>query len=340
MEPALKQRLLGAAVLVALAVTFLPLLVMDPAPDSGASRVPLKVPPAPEAAGDMRTLDLPLAPAPAASAPPPAVDAAPAAPAAPPAAQAMPDAPPPTSPATAAGDYAVHFGSYATPADAARVVGSLKAAGLPAYQEPSMLGARQVHRVRIGPYPTAADAEAARLAAGRVRADVKARVVVLDADTAGRASTAATPASVSPTPATGAAASPAAPTPAKAAAAPAPAPPATTVAAGLDRPTPAGGPPPQPATPPAPASATRAPAAAGVGFAVQLGAFAHADEATRLRDRARAAGFAAFVEQVQTDRGALHRVRVGPVPDRAAADALRGQVAGRLGVSGIVRPHP
>ena len=62
MEPALKQRLLGAAVLVALAVVFLPLLVMDPAPDSGASRVPLRVPNAPaEANGDTRTFDLPLA---------------------------------------------------------------------------------------------------------------------------------------------------------------------------------------------------------------------------------------------------------------------------------------
>ena len=44
METALKQRLLGAAVLVALAVVFLPLLVTGPAPDSGASAVSLRVP--------------------------------------------------------------------------------------------------------------------------------------------------------------------------------------------------------------------------------------------------------------------------------------------------------
>src|SRR5690606_37665559 len=39
-EPQLKQRLIGAAVLVALAVIFLPMLVKGPAPDSGVSDVP------------------------------------------------------------------------------------------------------------------------------------------------------------------------------------------------------------------------------------------------------------------------------------------------------------
>src|SRR6476646_7082083 len=102
MEPALKQRLLGAAVLVALAVVFLPLLVMDPAPDNGASRVPLQVPPAPEAAnGDTRTRDLPLAPEatgkPVLSAPVEAVAGAPEV--------ASPPAAAPTTPATAAGNY-------------------------------------------------------------------------------------------------------------------------------------------------------------------------------------------------------------------------------------------
>jgi cell division septation protein DedD len=77
-----------------------------------------------------------------------------------------------------------------------------------------------------------------------------------------------------------------------------------------------------------------------VGYAVQLGAFSNAAEAQRLRDRARAAGFSSFVEPVRTDGGTLHRVRIGPVADRAAADGLRAQAAGKLGVNGIVRPHP
>src|SRR5690242_5031372 len=58
MESGLKQRLVGAAVLVALAVIFLPMLVQGPAPDSGVSNVPLTMPPAPR--GDTETRDLPL----------------------------------------------------------------------------------------------------------------------------------------------------------------------------------------------------------------------------------------------------------------------------------------
>ncbi|HEY1138760.1 MAG TPA: sporulation protein, partial [Lysobacter sp.] len=39
MEPALKQRVIGAVVLIALAVIFLPMLIKGPAPESGASNV-------------------------------------------------------------------------------------------------------------------------------------------------------------------------------------------------------------------------------------------------------------------------------------------------------------
>jgi len=59
MDPGMKQRLIGAAVLVALAVIFLPMLVQGPAPDSGISDVPLSMPDAP--AGNFETRDLPLA---------------------------------------------------------------------------------------------------------------------------------------------------------------------------------------------------------------------------------------------------------------------------------------
>ncbi|HRN61953.1 MAG TPA: SPOR domain-containing protein, partial [Luteimonas sp.] len=54
----MKQRLIGAAVLVALAVIFLPMLVKGPAPDSGVSDLSMRVPDAPE--GEYRTVDLPL----------------------------------------------------------------------------------------------------------------------------------------------------------------------------------------------------------------------------------------------------------------------------------------
>ena len=58
MDTRLKQRLIGAAVLIALAVIFLPMLVQGPAPGSGVSDVPLDVPGEP--GGAMETRDLPL----------------------------------------------------------------------------------------------------------------------------------------------------------------------------------------------------------------------------------------------------------------------------------------
>jgi cell division septation protein DedD len=97
--------------------------------------------------------------------------------------------------------------------------------------------------------------------------------------------------------------------------------------------------------PPRPASGTAATAsaprvAANVGFAVQLAAPASEGEANALRDRARAAGFVAFVQRVQTEGGARYRVRLGPEADRAAADALRAEARSKLGIDGIVVSHP
>ena len=288
MDSRLKQRLVGAAVLVALAVIFLPMLVQGPAPDSGVSDVPLSMPDAPHA--DYETRDLPLVapgnapdggavgmqaapPAPAsiaaavASAPPASASLAPVAAASVPAATATPpqSAPAPAKQAapaepalpatTAGGDYAVSFGTYATTA--------------------------------------AADAEIARLRASHVRDDAGARVVTLDAP------------AVSPSPATA--------TPAK-----------TTIAT---------------TTPTKPATTPSA-IPNGTGFALQLAAFSKPEDAAALRDKLRAAGFAAFTESVATDKGSLTRVRVGPVITRVDAELLKSQVKARLGLDGIVRPHP
>lgn len=77
------------------------------------------------------------------------------------------------------------------------------------------------------------------------------------------------------------------------------------------------------------------------GWAVQLAALSSESDANALRDRARAAGFASFVQKVQTDTGPRFRVRVGPEADKAAADRLRVAVAEKLGISdAVVRPHP
>jgi len=323
MDTPTKQRLVGAAVLIALAVIFLPMLVKGPAPDSGVSDVPLDIPSQPPSG--METRELPLVS-------PQAGDEGALATPAPPAGERLPTvdtadagAEPMQPPSVAGGDYAVHFGSYATRADAGTVVGQLRGSQLPGYSEQTTLNGRSAWRVRIGPYATRADAEAARLRAAHVRDDVGARVVVLDADTATSAATTAPAASTSQ-----AVAKPAA-------------------AAVTTEPLPAETPAPKPATAPVataptetprPAAPASAPAASGTGFAVQVGAFGNATEAGKLRDRLRAAGFTAFTETVNSDKGALTRVRVGPVLSRAEADQLRAQLSAKAGVSGIVRPHP
>jgi len=321
MDSRLKQRLVGAAVLVALAVIFLPMLVQGPAPDSGVSDVPLSMPDAPR--GEYETRDLPLVtpgetpdggavgmqqatpattPASATSATTPDTassqpialgggDATQPQPLPAPAEEALP-------PMTAAGDYVVGFGSYATSAAADSVVAALRASQLPARREAATVAGKSAWRVRIGPYASRADAEIARLRASHVRDDVDARVVVLDAPPP-PVSTPATQAPVSD---------------------PIPLPPATSA--------------------PSNAAASKPPIPVATGFAVQLAAYSKSSEAAALRDRLRAAGFTAFTESVDTDKGALTRVRVGPVITHAEADQLKAQVKAKLGLDGVVRPHP
>ncbi len=331
----LKQRLIGAIVLVALAVIFLPMLVKGPAPDSGVANVPIAAPDAP-ADGQFQTRELPLvAPAGGATGLQGAASTAvPLGESAPTPADAAADAD--TSPAVAAGNYAVSFGAYASQKDADAVIAYLKRSNLPGFSEPATINGRAAFRVRVGPYADRAQAEAARLEAVKVRNDVKAEVVTLDA----RAET-----PVAAAPASSASAAPAA-----AAVTTETLPPEPTVASKPavkpEAPKPAPKPEPKPETRPTateaakPVAVPTAPAASGVGFAVQLGAFGKAEDANALRDKVRAAGFSAFVEQVRTDKGTLHRVRVGPVANRAEAENLKAQVASKVGVAGMVRPHP
>ena len=338
MDTKLKQRLIGGAVLIALAVIFLPMLVHGPAPDSGVGDVSTRVPDAP--AGKFETRELPLGPAagqaalpaPAASAPAPAEPST--APTEAPGKAATVHAP--ADPDVAAGQWAVSFGAYASARDADAVLSRLRQAGLEGFREEAELNGRQAWRVRVGPYPDRALAEAGRLQAVRIRNDVNAQVIALDAGA--DAAPAAASATVRPAPAP--AVVPAA-TPAVAKATPEPT--APVEAKPTPRPAAASVEPPKvaPATPAAatPAPRPSAPAASDVGFAVQLGAFASQAEAHALRDRLRAAGFSAIVQPVPTAKGTLNRVRVGPVATRAEAEQLKSRLAAGFGNGNVVQ-HP
>ena len=334
MDRATTQRLWGAAVLIAIAVIFLPMLVKGPAPDSGVRDVPLDIPKASEQP-QSNIQELPLGepgalPASGATGfddTTATVDAQDVAPA-----------------AVAAGDYAINFGNYGSAGDAQKVIAALEKSGLRAYSDAVNAGNKPAFRVRIGPYASREAAEAARIDAARVNPSVKTEVVALNAVATESTRPAATPAA-STVPVVAAAAE---------------TPKAKPVVAEVPKPTPA----PAPAKPervksqvtkPA-ASETKAdtavvekppvakpaekPAASSTGFAVQLGAFANPDEARKLRDRARAAGFSATTESVKTDKGVLTRVKLGPTTTRQSADAMRASAQSKLGVAGVVRSQP
>lgn len=89
-----------------------------------------------------------------------------------------------------------------------------------------------------------------------------------------------------------------------------------------------------------PKPAASQPVASTTGmWAVQLGSFSSKDNAEKLAADLRKQGYAAFLSQLPTDKGLLHRVRIGPQKDRASAEAMASRLA-KVGHKGQVVPHP
>lgn len=74
-------------------------------------------------------------------------------------------------------------------------------------------------------------------------------------------------------------------------------------------------------------------------WAVQLGSFGSQENAERLAAELRKQGFAAFLSQLSTSSGQLHRVRIGPQKDRQSAEAMAARLE-KAGYKGKVLPHP
>ena len=316
MDSTLKQRLIGAAVLAALAIIFLPMLLKGPdVKEPDAAEVPLSMPAAP--GQDFETRELPLTtpdaagnslPTPAAATPAAAMPAPAVMPAVTLAAPAQVEPavveaplPPDQAARVGAGRHVVNVGIFANVANANALSAKLRAAGLPVMAERVALADGTAMRLRVGPYATRAAAEAARLRADQA-AGTTSTVIVMDAEAASDAPAKAPAPAVAIAPA--AAKSPPAVTPATA--------------------------------PPAPVK----PVAASSGFAVQLSAHGVEADAMALRDKARAAGFSSFVQRIETADGTRFRVRVGPVADRSTATQLQGEVNSKLGTGGMIVPNP
>lgn len=88
-----------------------------------------------------------------------------------------------------------------------------------------------------------------------------------------------------------------------------------------------------------PTAATASPGKPG-GWAVQLAAMSSHADANALRDKLRAAGFDGFVDSVQSGGKTLWRVRAGPQTQRADALRVHDQIKAKLGLDGNVVSVP
>jgi DedD protein len=85
---------------------------------------------------------------------------------------------------------------------------------------------------------------------------------------------------------------------------------------------------------PTPTSGAEAPKP-DAGYVVQIAAFSDRYGARSLTSKLKHGGFPGYTEAVTTDKGTLHRVRVGPYPSREAADAALAKLKA-AGFSGMV----
>ncbi|BCO30975.1 hypothetical protein TspCOW1_10780 [Thiohalobacter sp. COW1] len=97
---------------------------------------------------------------------------------------------------------------------------------------------------------------------------------------------------------------------------------------------------PAPAAEPAPAPSSAAAPTPASGWVVQVASFSQQANAERLRDQLQARGYKAFVESASTGAGTTWRVRVGPVPERPAAEKLQGEIAKVFDLKGLVAEYP
>ena len=310
MDSALKQRLLGAAVLIALAIIFVPMFLSNSPPKQDRPTTNQEIPVPPDRKFETRTLPID---APAAPVPKPATsgdasnndpnhivtvdthapvrtdahpeDATPvtAAPAPATPAPAKPESKPVEAKPVAAsaspvpapsGRFAVNLGVYADQAHADALVAKVKGLGMSAAAEPTEYQGKPALRVRAGPFANRAAAESARLKIKQAEPKVPSSVVESSEQ------------------------------------------------------------------PKADAPASALPATRAGGWAVQLGAFKSEAEANKLRDRLRNGGVASFVDRTGGADAPLWRVRAGPYAERSGAESARASIKQKFQSDGMVVTQP
>lgn len=307
MDKALKQRLVGASVLVALAVVVLPMLLGGPQETQQETRA-IEVPPRP-AEVSLETRRFPIGDQDPAK--PSSVDTTAIQQLEPEqnetvavAANETPDDPPPATdsmaepagadvdaadnthgqsapadaltaepallddaPASAPGRYLVQVASFGSIANANRLAGRLRDAGMPVLTDTIDSAAGTLHRVRVGPFNAAEDANAAVTGIRSQVPDLNPRVMDLRPEEAAQVSEPSDPL---------------------------------------------------------------------VRWVVQVGSFADAENAENLVYRLRDAGFRASSVRVSDDQGVAFKVRVGPEIERQMAVALAQRLREEQALEGLV----
>lgn len=93
--------------------------------------------------------------------------------------------------------------------------------------------------------------------------------------------------------------------------------------------------PPKPPEPKHPAVPTETPSA----WVVQAGSFASESNARGLADRLRKQSIAAYVETIHGGSGVTYRVRVGPELNRGRAEQVQKQIEGAVGIKSLILPR-
>ncbi len=77
-----------------------------------------------------------------------------------------------------------------------------------------------------------------------------------------------------------------------------------------------------------------------MGWVVQLGSFSTKKNAIELRNKVKAAGFTGFVDVITNSKGVmLYRLRIGPLMEKIDAEKTKGDIKQKLSLDGLIKNH-
>lgn len=76
------------------------------------------------------------------------------------------------------------------------------------------------------------------------------------------------------------------------------------------------------------------------GWIVQIGIFSSKENSIKLRNKIRNKGFVCFVDEIMNSNNQnLYRVRIGPFAERDEADAAKTNIKKKMDLKGLIKPH-